>query len=74
MKGANCMNCNDTHKNIFGNTRLSCIYDSATFLAMLLDTVVLDQNSAFYQELCALRNAAFDSLPEKVVFSFPKNA
>ena len=68
------MSCNDTHKNIFGSTDLSCIYDSSTFLAMLLDTIVLDQNSAFYQELCAMRNAAFDSLPETVVFSFPKNA
>lgn len=55
----------------FGTSEISCIYDSATFLAMLLDSVVLDHASTFYQNLCALRNAAFERLPDTVIISFP---
>lgn len=57
----------------FGSSDISCVYDTACFLAMLLDTVVLDCDSLFYQNLCALRNATFEYLPETIVITFPKD-
>ena len=57
----------------FGSSDISCVYDTACFLAMLLDTVVLGCDSLFYQNLRALCNAAFEYLPETIVISFPKD-
>ncbi len=65
------MNSDSRFSIDFGASEISCIYDSATFLAMLLDSVVLDNTSTFYQILCALRNAAFERLPDTVIISFP---
>ena len=63
------MNSDSRFSIDFGASEISCIY--ATFLAMLLDSVVLDHASTFYQNLCALRNAAFEHLTGNVVISFP---
>lgn len=57
----------------FGSSDISCVYDAACCLAMLLDSVVFDRDSAFYQNLCALKNAAFEYLPETIVITFPKD-
>ena len=57
----------------FGSSDISCVYDAACCLAMLLDTVVLDCDSLFYQNLCALCNAAFEYPPETIVITFPKD-
>lgn len=57
------------HKFYFGNSRVACIYDFVSAFSMIIDSVMLDRECEFYREVCALRNAAWNYLPDSFVIS-----
>ena len=63
------MSNNLDHKFDFGNSDIECIYDFVSALSMIIDSVMLDRECKFYREVCALRNAAWECLPDSFVIS-----
>lgn len=60
------MSNNLDRKVDFGNSDIECIYDFVSAFSMIIDCVMLDHECEFYREVCALRNAAWDYLPDTI--------
>ena len=63
------MSNNLDRKVDFGDSEFEAVYDFVSALSMIIDCVMLDCECEFYREVCALRNAAWDYLPDSFTIS-----